>query len=636
MRLTMRELRLGRRINLGHVGQLIKKDFKDVFTKNPIVVLTLLAIIILPSLYALINIQACWDPYDNTGNLEFAVANLDKGASIEGEDLNVGDQLEDELKRNDDFYWTFVSEDELREGVNNGTYYAGIVIPKNFSSSIKSITSDDPHSAELEYVVNRKSNPMASKLSDSAARAVYNKVNAKIVQFIDMAAYEKLGQLQSSLAAGASQMSSGAGQLSAGAGQVSSGASQVKSGANDLQKGASKVSDGASQVKSGAGQVSSGASQVKSGSSQVSSSADQISAGSAQVQQAAKQLDDSVDESTLPDQIKPVVHGSKELANASSDLAGASSNLAKGSSKLADSSVDLANGASGVADGASSVADGASGVAGGASQLAEGSISLAAGSSMLANGASSALLQASSGLAGAAQSLSGLTGVDEDQIGDYIYAPVKLEETELYTVPDYGSEVAPFYLVLSMWVGALITSVMLRTGTSTGTKYTPSEMYFGKLAIFLIMALLETTVTLIGAFILGIKIANPLLFVFSAYFTALIFMLIIYSLISALGHVGKGLAVIWLVFQISGTGGIYPIQLMGPLLQTVSPYMPMTHGINLLRESALGLVWSNYIPSFAILIAMALITLVLALIVKMFADKRAHWFEEKLNETDLF
>ncbi len=636
MRLTMRELRLGRRINLGHVGQLIKKDFKDVFTKNPIVVLTLLAIIILPSLYALINIQACWDPYDNTGNLEFAVANLDKGASIEGEDLNVGDQLEDELKRNDDFYWTFVSEDELREGVNNGTYYAGIVIPKNFSSSIKSITSDDPHSAELEYVVNRKSNPMASKLSDSAARAVYNKVNAKIVQFIDMAAYEKLGQLQSSLAAGASQMSSGAGQLSAGAGQVSSGASQVKSGANDLQKGASKVSDGASQVKSGAGQVSSGASQVKSGSSQVSSSADQISAGSAQVQQAAKQLDDSVDESTLPDQIKPVVHGSKELANASSDLAGASSDLAKGSSKLADSSVDLANGASGVADGASSVADGASGVAGGASQLAEGSISLAAGSSMLANGASSALLQASSGLAGAAQSLSGLTGVDEDQVGDYIYAPVKLEETELYTVPDYGSEVAPFYLVLSMWVGALITCVMLRTGKSTGTEYTPSEMYFGKLVIFLIMALLETTVTLIGAYILGIKIANPLLFVFSAYFTALIFMLIIYSLISALGHVGKGLAVIWLVFQISGTGGIYPIQLMGPLLQTVSPYMPMTHGINLLRESALGLVWSNYIPSFAILIAMALITLVLALIVKMFADKRAHWFEEKLNETDLF
>lgn len=602
----MRELNLGS--GLGNVHELLKKDFRDVFTKNPIVVLTLLAIIILPSLYALINIQACWDPYDNTGNLEFAVANLDKGATFDGEKINVGDQLEDELKRNDDFYWTFVSEDELREGVNNGTYYAGIVIPKNFSSSIKSITSDDPHSAELEYIVNRKSNPMASKLSDSAARAVYNKVNAKIVQFINVAAYEKLGDLQSALASGASQMSSGAGQLSAGASKVQSGASQVKSGANDLKKGANDLSAGSSQVKDG--------------SSQISSSANQISAGSSQVQESAKQLDSSVDESSLPDQIKPVVHGSKELANASSDLAGASSNLAQGSSKLANGSVDLANGASSVAIGGS--------------QLADGSVSLAAGSALLANGASSALYSASSGLAGAADSLSSITGVNESEVGEYIYSPVVLKENELYAVPDYGSEVAPFYLVLSMWVGAIITCVMLRTGQSTGTKYTPSEMYFGKLLIFLVMAVLETTVTLIGAFILGIKMTNPLLFVLSAYFIALIFMLICYSLISALGHIGKGLAVIWLVFQISGTGGIYPIQLMGEFLQVVSPYMPMTHGITLLRETALGLIWSNYIPSFLILIAMGAITLVLALVVKMFADKRAHWFEEKLNETDLF
>lgn len=602
----MRELNLGS--GLGNVRELLKKDFKDVFTKNPIVVLTLLAIIILPSLYALINIQACWDPYDNTGNLEFAVANLDKGATFDGEDINVGDQLEDELKRNDDFYWTFVSEDELRKGVKNGTYYAGIVIPKNFSSSIKSITSDDPHSAELEYIVNRKSNPMASKLSDSAARAVYNKINANIVQFINVAAYEKLGDLQSALASGASQMSSGAGQLSVGASKVQSGASELKSGANDLKKGANDLSAGSSQVKEG--------------SSQISSSADQISAGSSQVQESAKQLDSAVDESTLPDQIKPVVHGSKELANASSDLAGASSNLAQGSSKLANGSVDLAEGASSVANGGS--------------QLADGSVSLAAGSALLANGASSALFSASSGLSGAADSLSSITGVNESEVGEYIYSPVVLKENELYAVPDYGSEVAPFYLVLSMWVGAIITCVMLRTGQSTGTKYTPSEMYFGKLLIFLVMAVLETTVTLIGAFILGIKMANPLLFVLSAYFIALIFMLICYSLISALGHIGKGLAVIWLVFQISGTGGIYPIQLMGPFLQAVSPYMPMTHGITLLRETALGLIWSNYIPSFLILIAMGAITLVLALIVKMFADKRAHWFEEKLNETDLF
>ena len=45
----MRELNLGS--GLANVRELLKKDFKDVFSKNPIVVLTLLAIIILPSLY---------------------------------------------------------------------------------------------------------------------------------------------------------------------------------------------------------------------------------------------------------------------------------------------------------------------------------------------------------------------------------------------------------------------------------------------------------------------------------------------------------------------------------------------------------------------------------------------------------
>ena len=609
--------------NSANIVKLIKKDIRDVYSKNPIVVIVLIAIMILPSLYALINIQACWDPYENTGNLEFAVANLDNGSSFEGTDLNVGDEIEDELKRNDDFYWVFVDEKDLREGVQNGTYYAGIIIPKNFSKNIKSITTDNPHSAELQYIVNRKSNPMASKLSDSAAKAVYNRINAKIVQFIDVAAYSKLGDLQSALSSGAGQLSSGAVQLSSGASQVSSGVSQVKSGA-------SQVKSGASQVTSGASQLESGASQVSSGSSQISSSANQVSSGASQVQSSAKQLDQAVDVDKLPsDELKQVVSGSKQLANASSDLAGASSQLAQGSSKLANSSVGLANGASSLAGGASQVADGSS-------QLAEGSVSLAAGSELLANSAAYALFAASSALSGASGSLSGITGVNETEIGDYIYSPVTLSEEELYPVDNYGSEVAPFYIVLSMWVGALITCVMLRTGQSTGTEFTPSEMYYGKMFLFLVMAILETTVTLIGAFILQIQISNPLLFVFSAYFIALVFMLICYSLVSALGQLGKGIAVIWLVFQISGTGGIYPIQLMGNILQSVSPFMPMTHGITLLRESALGLVWSNYIGSFLILIAMAVITWVLAVVIKMFADKRAHWFEEKLNETDLF
>lgn len=546
-----------------NILEIMKKDYHDVF-KNPIVIFTLIAILILPSLYAVLNIQACWNPYDNTKELDFAIANIDQGATYNGENFNVGNSLVEDLKKNNDFNWQFVSESDLRKGVKNGTYYAGIVVPKNFSKSVVSITTDNPNSAKLEYVVNRKTNPMASRLSDSAAKEVYNKMNREIVEFINLAAYGKLGDLQSSLASGANQMSSGANQLSSGASQVQSGAGQVQSGAKELNNAAAA-----------SGQSS-----------------------------------------------NPLVSGSVKLANSSSQLAGASGQVAKGSVSLADGSVKLANGASSVA--------------GGASQLADGALSLAAGSELLANSASGALINAASSLGLASSSLSDVTGINKDKMGDYFYSPVTLDEHELYPVSNYGSEVAPFYVVLSMWVGAVITCVMLRPGQSTGTKYSPIEMYLGKLLFFLIMSLLQASITLILLFVLGIDMNNPMIFILSALLISAIFMLICYSLISALGQVGKAIAVILLVLQISGTGGIYPIQLMDPFFQNLYPYLPMTHAITLLREAGLGLLWSNYIPSLVVLLATAFAIFIIAMVVKEFADKGAHWFDKKLNETDLF
>ena len=220
----------GRDIN--NIVEIMKKDLKASFS-NPIVIIVLVAIIILPSLYALINIQACWNPYENTGEIQFAIANLDKGASYEGSQLNVGNELVKELKNNTDFDWVFVTEDELRQGVHDGKYYAGMVIPEDLSEDVISITSDNPKSAKIDYVVNIKANPVANKLTDTASNAVYRTMNAKIVEFINLAAYGKLGELQSGLSSGASQLSSGATKLSNGASQVSSGADKVSSGASE-------------------------------------------------------------------------------------------------------------------------------------------------------------------------------------------------------------------------------------------------------------------------------------------------------------------------------------------------------------------------------------------------------------------
>ena len=608
--------------NVNKVLEIIRNDFKSAFS-NPIVTIILVGLIILPSLYALINIDACWDPYGNTGQVEFAIANLDKGATFDGNKINVGNELVKDLKDNDKFKWTFVTEDELRDGVYKGDYYAGIIIPKNLSKNIISITGDDPKQAKLEYLVNMKANPVGAKLTDSGSNAVYNALNAKIVEIINLAAYGKLGELQEGLASGADQLASGGNQLAAGSAQVASGADQVSSGADQVKDGASQVKDGASQVQKGAKDVNNGADAVQKGSTAVKDGASKVEQGSEEIQSA-------IDPSLIPDgPVKDYVNGNVKLANGSGEVA-------NGAGKLADGSVDLAKGSSKLANGSSAVAGGASDLADGSVQLAEGSLALAAGSQLLSNAATQALFAASGALGASADSLADITGINETILGDYFYAPVKLDRHEIFPTPDYGSQVSPFYLVLSMWVGALITCAMLKPGTSTGTKYTPLEMYFGKSVLFLIMGLLQSCVTIIGAHILGIYIANEAMFILSCLIVSGVFMILVYSLVSALGNVGKAVAIVLLVLQISGTGGIYPVEIMSPIFNILNPYLPMTYAITLIREAQLGLIWSNFIPALIILFALGIVTVIVSIIIKEKADKATHYFENKLEESGLF
>ena len=587
-----------------NIFDIIKTDAKSTVS-NPIVVLVLIAIIILPSLYGLVNIYACWDPYENTGNVPFAIANDDRGAQYNNVSIHAGNDLVKMLKNNTDFHWVFVTSDELREGVHNGTYYAGIVVPANFSECIVSITTKDPHSATLEYRVNEKTNPVAAKLTDAAAKQVYNNINAEIVTFINLAAYNKLGELQEGLASGASQLATGGGLLSAGAGQVGAGAGQLASGANQLSDGAGQLSDGANQLADGAGQVA-------DGTRQASTTVNQVTGDISEVTSYVKN------------------HTSSQFIKDGMDyIDGQTSNISGKVNQLDD-------GAHQVADGAVSLSDGANQLGDGVNQLSQGSLSLAAGAQLLANSAASALFAASSSLSGAAGGLDDVTGLNDSQIGDYFFAPVKLDRNEEFSSSNYGSQVAPFYLVLCMWVGALITCVMLKTGTSINTRFRPHEMYLGKLALFLGLSVLQTTVTLIGCFILGIDIGNPIVFAFSCYVVAAVFMTLIYSLISLFGDVGKGIAIVLLVFQISGTGGIYPIEIMNEIFGFLYPYLPMTYAINMVREAQLGLIWANYIPAFMVLFGLGIAVFIVSFILKRSFDKRTKYFEEKLEESNLF
>ena len=571
--------------HLNNILKIFEKDLKAAFS-NPIVIIALIAIMILPSLYALLNIQACWDPYEKTDNLEFAIVNEDMSVTYENEKINIGNELVKELKNNNKFNWKFVSLEDAKSGVRDGKYIAAIVIPKEFSKNITSIDSEKSNSAIMRYIVSEK-NPVSSRMSDAAAKEINRKVSNKIVEVIDIMAVDKLTVLKSSLA-------SGANKLSAGASTVNSGVSQVNSGSN-------KLSSASSQLNSGSEELSKSANQITAGSKQVTAGSKQVTAGS-------NELKKSVDVEKIPDpQIKAVVNGSINLANSSSAVA-------EGSSKLADSSVKLAKGSNQLAKGSNQLAKGSNQLATSSIKLADGSVSLASGSSLLANSASNALYTASN-------SLDSVTDLDRTYLGDFFYSPVKLKTEKVFPVENYGSEVAPFYLVLSMWVGSIIACVMLKMRYNDRSEFSPLEYYFGKQALFLAMALGQSTITIIGSFILGFQISNIPLFILSMYLVSIIFMFIIYSFISIFGQIGKAFMLIVLVLQISGSGGIYPVSVMDPFFQMVNPFLPMTYGISMLREVCIGLVWNNYLFSLLTLLIFPIIVFIISILIKEKLDK---------------
>ncbi|KAE9565402.1 phage infection protein [Companilactobacillus paralimentarius] len=138
--------------------------------------------VILPCLYCWFNVWALWDPYSNTSGLKVAVYSDDAPVEVQGQKIEIGDQLIDNLKKNHKLGWTFVnSKKELDQGVKDGSYYAGIYIPKTFSKDIISFLSGTIKKPKLVFKVNQKINAIAPKLTQSGATTLQNTISSEFV-----------------------------------------------------------------------------------------------------------------------------------------------------------------------------------------------------------------------------------------------------------------------------------------------------------------------------------------------------------------------------------------------------------------------------------------------------------------------
>ena len=175
-----------------NIIEIFRKDIKEVFRKANTWII-IVGLIFLPSMYAWPNILSSWDPYGHTNNIKVAVTSEDEGATVDGKDLNLGNSLVEGLKNNKNLDWQFVSnKQEAENGVRIGDYYASIVVPKNFSKDMTSVSRTEPQRATIEYTVNEKINAISPKITNSGASAIANNISKNFVETANGIIFEKL------------------------------------------------------------------------------------------------------------------------------------------------------------------------------------------------------------------------------------------------------------------------------------------------------------------------------------------------------------------------------------------------------------------------------------------------------------
>ena len=178
-----------------NIIEIFRKDIKEVFRKTNTWII-IVGLIILPSMYAWPNILSSWDPYGHTNNIKVAVTSEDAGATVDGKDLNLGNSLVEGLKNNKNLDWQFVSnKQQAEDGVRIGDYYASIVVPKNFSQDMTSVSRTEPKRATIEYTVNEKINAISPKITNSGASAIANNISKNFVETANGIIFERLHEV---------------------------------------------------------------------------------------------------------------------------------------------------------------------------------------------------------------------------------------------------------------------------------------------------------------------------------------------------------------------------------------------------------------------------------------------------------
>lgn len=166
------------------IFEIFKLDIKKIW-KRKIAVIILIGLLFIPGIYAWLNIDSNWNPYDNTGNLPIAVVNKDEGLKILNEDINMGSLLVDSLKSNTAMKWIFTDEEDAKANVDKGKYYGVIILPEDFTSKIATLfDGTEIVKPQFDFYVNQKKNPIAPIIVNKAIGTIETNLDQAFVNAI--------------------------------------------------------------------------------------------------------------------------------------------------------------------------------------------------------------------------------------------------------------------------------------------------------------------------------------------------------------------------------------------------------------------------------------------------------------------
>jgi putative membrane protein len=557
------------------------------FNRTFITRAALVIVAIIPAFYAGMYLASTRNPVDHLDSLPAVIVNHDVAALADGTRIDAGAELVDELTGSDEsFDWSTASEDEAQAGLIDGSYFALIEIPADFSSSIASAATDDPHQAKVTVYSDDATSYIIGQVTNTVTNGIKNALNEKITaEYLDNV-YLGFNDLHDSIADaadGASDLASGAAGASDGADDLVIGLGQLSSGAAELSTGTAKLSDGAAEL-------SSGASSLASGTKTLAAKTQQLATGAAGVATAAQQLAASVPStSPLAAPLAQLAAGAESVSTGATGIDSAiDSTLVPGTAKLATGAASVAAGASDAHVGASKLATGASTADEGGEKLANGLAKLETGSAELSDGLDDGL-----------DDIPTYTDAERSTLADVVATPVDAERIHASAVDDYAQGLAPYFIPLALWIGGMVAFMVMRPLSPRGLASNASSFkvavagylpgaFFGALQASVVLFVLE--------FVVGLHTAMPWWTLLFGAVVGMAFMAIHQAFVALFGGVGRLAALILLMVQLPSASGTYPVQTSPEFFQAISHWLPMTYAVQGFRQVIAGgsdaIAWS--------------------------------------------